>query len=118
MYFYILGNFIFTGQQIGEKRKNHANNYAFEYNTDFERIRSLFLPIFPLSLLLLPPQKIPPKIREALVKEVMSSGSVFESSRSAVPVRNAGGATHYTEIETAADRDTRAILEKNVRLNE
>ncbi|CAM9890452.1 unnamed protein product [Ascophyllum nodosum] len=56
--------------------------------------------------------------REALAKEVMSAGSAFESSRSAVPVKNAGGATHYTEIETEADRDTRAILEKNVRLNE
>lgn len=48
----------------------------------------------------------------------MSAGSLFESSRTAVPVSNSGGATHYTEIDTQADRDTRAILEKNVRLNE
>ncbi|CAN0040307.1 unnamed protein product [Ectocarpus sp. 8 AP-2014] len=48
----------------------------------------------------------------------MSSGSLFDSSRTAVPVSNAGGATHYTEIDTQADRDTRAILEKNIRLNE
>lgn len=56
--------------------------------------------------------------REALAKETMSAGSLFESSRTAVPVRNAGGATHYTEIDTKADRDTRAILEKNIRMNE
>ncbi|CAN0444121.1 unnamed protein product [Hapterophycus canaliculatus] len=56
--------------------------------------------------------------REALAKETMSAGSLFESSRTAVPVSNSGGATHYTEIDTQADRDTRAILEKNVRLNE
>ncbi|CAN0395600.1 unnamed protein product [Pylaiella littoralis] len=56
--------------------------------------------------------------REALAKETMSAGSLFESSRTAVPVSNAGGATHYTEIDTEADRDARAILEKNVRLNE
>ena len=56
--------------------------------------------------------------REALAKETMSAGSLFESSRTAVPVNNAGGATHYTEIDTKADRDTRAILEKNIRLNE
>ncbi|CAN0092397.1 unnamed protein product [Ectocarpus sp. 6 AP-2014] len=56
--------------------------------------------------------------REALAKETMSSGSLFDSSRTAVPVSNAGGATHYTEIDTQADRDTRAILEKNIRLNE
>ncbi|CAN0574429.1 unnamed protein product, partial [Ectocarpus sp. 12 AP-2014] len=48
----------------------------------------------------------------------MSSGSLFDSSRTAVPVSNAGGATHYTEVDTQADRDTRAILEKNIRLNE
>lgn len=57
-------------------------------------------------------------LREALAKETMSAGSLFESSRTAVPVSNAGGATHYTEIDTEADRDARAILEKNVRLNE
>ncbi|CAM9424612.1 unnamed protein product, partial [Laminaria digitata] len=57
-------------------------------------------------------------VREALAKETMSAGSLFESSRTAVPVNNAGGATHYTQIDTEADRDTRAILEKNVRLNE
>lgn len=56
--------------------------------------------------------------REALAKETMSAGSVFESKRTAVPVSNAGGATHYTEIDTEADRDTRAVLEKNIRLNE
>lgn len=56
--------------------------------------------------------------RQALAKETMSAGSLFDSSRTAVPVSNAGGATHYTEIDTEADRDARAILEKNVRLNE
>eukprot|EP00752_Nemacystus_decipiens_P012961 g11470.t1 len=56
--------------------------------------------------------------REALAKETMSAGSLFDSSRTAMPVSNAGGATHYTEIDTKADRDTRAILEKNIRLND
>lgn len=56
--------------------------------------------------------------REALARETMSAGSVFESSRSVVPVKNAGDATHYSEVDTAADRDARAMLEKNIRLNE
>lgn len=56
--------------------------------------------------------------REALAKETMSSGSVFESTKAAAPARNAGDATYYNEIDTHADRDARAILEKNVRLNE
>lgn len=44
--------------------------------------------------------------------------AVFESSRDVLPQQYSGGATHYNEIDTAADRDARAILERNVKLQE
>ena len=43
-------------------------------------------------------------------------GVVYESSREIVPQSYAGNATHYTEIDTSADRDARTILERNIKL--
>lgn len=42
---------------------------------------------------------------------------VYESTREIVPQSYAGNATHTTEIDTAADRDARAILERNIKLS-
>lgn len=50
--------------------------------------------------------------------ESISSGSVYESSRSIVPEKYAGDATHTSEIDTETDRDARAILERNIKINE
>ena len=44
--------------------------------------------------------------------------AVFESSRDILPQQYSGGATHYNEIDTAADRDARSILERNLKLQE
>lgn len=43
---------------------------------------------------------------------------VYESTREIVPQSYAGDATHSTEIDTSADRDTRAILERNIKLSQ
>jgi hypothetical protein len=43
--------------------------------------------------------------------------TVFESSREIVPQFYAGGATDTLEIDTSTDRDNRAILERNIKLN-
>lgn len=45
-------------------------------------------------------------------------GTLFESSRNIVPVQYAGDATHTSEVDTATDKDARALLEKNIKLNE
>ena len=42
---------------------------------------------------------------------------VYESTREIVPQQYAGNATSYTEIDTSADRDARAILERNIKLS-
>jgi len=43
--------------------------------------------------------------------------TVFESGRDAVPVAYSGDATHTSEIDTATDRDARAILERQIKLS-
>lgn len=43
--------------------------------------------------------------------------TVYSSTREIVPKKYAGDATHTTEIDTATDRDARAILERNIKLN-
>ena len=50
--------------------------------------------------------------------EQSSRAGVFESTREVVPQGYSGSATHITEIDTAADRDARAILERNLKLNQ
>lgn len=42
---------------------------------------------------------------------------VYESSRDVVPQSYAGDATYTSEIDTSTDRDARAILERNIKLN-
>lgn len=42
------------------------------------------------------------------------SGAVYESSREVVPQSYAGDATYVTEIDTATDRDARAVMERNL----
>jgi len=46
-----------------------------------------------------------------------TASTVYASSREVVPQQYAGDATHTSEIDTAADRDARAILERNIKLN-
>ena len=43
---------------------------------------------------------------------------VYELTREIVPQSYAGNATHSTDIDTSADRDTRAILERNIKLSQ
>jgi RING finger protein 113A len=43
---------------------------------------------------------------------------VFDSTREVKPVDYAGGATHTTDIDTQTDRDARAVLERNIKLQE
>ena len=45
------------------------------------------------------------------------SAGIFESSREVIPQSYAGDATYTSEIDTATDRDARAILERNIKLN-
>lgn len=42
--------------------------------------------------------------------------AVFESTREGVAHKYGGDATHYSEIDTAIDRDARAVAEKNLKL--
>lgn len=44
--------------------------------------------------------------------------TIYQSSRDVAPVSYAGDATHTSEIDTAIDRDARAVLEKNIKMNE
>lgn len=46
----------------------------------------------------------------------LPTGVVFESAREIIPQTYAGDATYTTEIDTAADRDARAILERNIKI--
>mmetsp|Transcript_41606 Transcript_41606/g.68233 ORF Transcript_41606/g.68233 Transcript_41606/m.68233 type:complete len:233 (-) Transcript_41606:2-700(-) len=50
-------------------------------------------------------------------KEGMQQAGVYESTREVVPTKYAGDATYTTEIDTATDRDARAIAERNLKLN-
>jgi len=54
--------------------------------------------------------------KRAAVSRANVLGAV-ESSADAIAVSYSGGATHATEIDTADDRDARAIGERNVALN-
>jgi len=49
--------------------------------------------------------------------EIVSTTAVFESSRVLMPQTYAGDATYTSEIDTATDRDARAILERSIALN-
>jgi len=42
--------------------------------------------------------------------------TIFESSKDAAPMKYVGDATYTNEIDTLADRDARAILERNMKL--
>lgn len=44
--------------------------------------------------------------------------TIYDSTREAAPVTYAGNATHTSEIDTAADRDARAILERSIKMQE
>jgi len=45
------------------------------------------------------------------------TGTMYQSERTVMPTKYAGDATHTSEIDTAPDRDARALLEKNIALN-
>lgn len=44
--------------------------------------------------------------------------TIYESLRDVAPQSYAGDATHTSEIDTATDRDARAVLERNIKMNE
>jgi hypothetical protein len=50
--------------------------------------------------------------------EVDKVTTVFESTKEILPQQYAGDATHTSEIDTATDRDARALLERSIELNE
>ncbi|TMW68459.1 hypothetical protein Poli38472_005927 [Pythium oligandrum] len=51
-------------------------------------------------------------------KNVLAQARQFESEREIVPQQYAGDATYENQIDTEKDRDARAIMERNIKLNQ
>ena len=49
-------------------------------------------------------------------EDALQASAVFASSRTTAPVEHRGGAFAYGEVDTEADKDTRAVLERNLEL--
>ena len=49
-------------------------------------------------------------------EDALQASAVFASSRTTAPVEHRGGAFAYGEVDTEADKDTRAQLERNLEL--
>lgn len=56
-------------------------------------------------------------LKSSKVKAQFQKDKTFASERLTAPKEYAGHATYETQIDTATDRDARAIMEKNIELN-